>query len=205
MKKTITILLFSFLFLACNETVTTNSSDNLTSGNDGTTITGITTTPSNLLESYTLSSFSQHIYFHKTEDKILIDYNFFPAEADICQQVTYNAETNINGCQTAKSVVMPCAYQPLTENDLLSINISAPTETEACDTEVVLDMSQAEFTVEGFVFTFEGTLTVFDPYFEFSITNDGFVDVDDSQKLDFESADIDLEDVYAKVLEKRVS
>jgi len=205
MKKIVSIILFSFLFLACNETITTNASDNLMNGNDGTAITGITTTTSNLLESYTQATFSEYVYFHKTENKILIDYNFFPAQADICQQVTYNAETNINGCQTAKTVVMPCAYQPLTENDLLSINVSAPIEEETCDQEVILDMSSAEFSVEGLIFAFEGTLNIFNSYFEFSITNDGFVDTDDSQKLDFESADVDLEAVYANVLEKRVS
>ncbi len=189
-------------FVGCveEERDANSNSLNAANNNDSTvSITEITPTAVSVKADYDESSFSQYIYFQT--DSILVDYNFLPAGTDICQQVTYNAETNPNGCQQANSVVIPCEYQGLVDNDLLSINISETTETTGCDDDLVVDVSGATFTVDGLVFSFSTSLDVFENYFEFLITRDGFVDSSDSQIINSDT----LEGVYDLIVEKRSS
>ncbi len=200
------VALFS-LAPACNETAQTSESEtaNLNSQSEGTGdesgISTITTTTSNELSNYTVTTFSENIYLHNSAEKILVSYDFFPTGSDVCQQATYDATSNPNGCRVAKTVVLPCAFQSVTD-DMLSTSVSAATDTESCDNQTVIDADAAEFTVHGLVFS-AAVVDVFETDFEFKITRDGFVDVSDDTALTFSNADVDLENVYDKILERR--
>lgn len=209
------LVVFSFLCVSCEEEITDSGDSSqdsaLTStGSDAdstVTITEIDTTSSQAqsqLDQYSASSFSKYIYFHKTEDKILLDYNFFPKGSDLCQQAAYDAESNPLGCKTDKTIVIPCDYKTRIEDDLLSVNISASTEISQCESDIVIDLSSAEFTTDGLVFSFTGSLNIFENDFEFRITKDGISYGGDGATLKFDGDDVGLGDAYEKIVEMRL-
>src|SRR3989339_506288 len=210
----IVMLVVVFFYVGCTQTGSSSSgggSQNLSNGSgDATDITEITPATSKLKDSYEVSSFSEYVFFHKEDTNILLDYNFFPAGSDICQQAAYDAQTNPNGCKQDKTVELPCGYQEAPEDDLLSISLNADPNiaTTDCADKIILDMSQAEFTVEGLVFSYDDTLDVFVEDFEFMIAKKGFVDAASDAVLVFDSSeagtnapqDIGLETVYQKII-----
>lgn len=209
MKRILLVAILILSFVACDEllgTSTTKSTSLSTAdaGSDSSvTVTAIdTSNTSSDLDSYAQSGFSKYVYFHKSENKLLLSYNFFPTDADVCSQVTYNADTNPNGCQTAKTVVIPCEFQSSIQDDLLSVNVSA-SDSDDCGSDIVLDFSDAEFTIDGLVFDFTSQLENFVSDFEFAISSEGFVDHNDGALLSFDSDDVLLEDVYSSVLTKQ--
>ncbi|MBF0107338.1 MAG: hypothetical protein HQM16_18660 [Deltaproteobacteria bacterium] len=180
-------------------------STDLDSGPDAATISEINTAPAqaSLKDDYNQSGFSQYVYFHKDEGRILIDHNFFPSGSNLCHKATYDEKTNPNGCKRDFSIAIPCEYRALAGDELLAVNVSASTEDTACKEDIIIDLSTAEFTVEGLVFTETPPLETFADEFEFAISKDGFVDTHDNTPLGFETKDIGLEDVYDKIMEKR--
>jgi len=179
--------------VACNEgdSPETESSGSQSSLSDGSgSITTIdTSNTSSDLDNYEQSSFSTYVYFHKTEEKTLVDYNFFPVDKDVCQQATYNADTNPNGCQTDMTVIVPCE-SVLSDDDLLLIQSS---EESSCD-DIVVSFSDADFTLDGLVFATKSTISNFNDDFGFTISSNGFQD-SEGNSLSFSSNDITLEDV----------
>ena len=146
---------------------------------------------------------------HKSElNNFLIEYDFFGSGYDLCQQATYNVDTNPNGCKIDKTIEIACEFQSLSaadENDYLSINISAPiTGNTECENKIVLDLSNAEFTADGLVFS-SSSIDIFASDFEFKVTKDGFTDAKDGSELTFDSDQVDLEDVYSKIIELRTT
>lgn len=207
MKKMSAILAWVLVFSACNEGegVSAQSAHSTSENTEGSvTISAIGTsgTFSNLSQ-YSQSSFSKHVYFHLTENKILIATNFFPTGSDICSQATYDEKTNPNGCQVDQTVVVPCDFSDaVLEDDRLSFNMSAG---DACEDDIVVDLSAAEFTTDGLVFDFDGSLVVFDSDFEFKISKQGFVDGNDNAVLNFDNSNVALEDVYAEIIRKQTN
>lgn len=205
MKRTLAILAVVLVFSACNETGTDGSSaDSLNStAEDSVTISAIDTSDtSSSLSDYTQSDFSEHVYFHSTESKILIAYDFFPTGSDVCSQATYDEDTNPNGCQVDQTVVVPCDFSDaVLDDDMLSFNVSA-SDSDACEDDIVVDFSDAGFTIDGLVFDFDGSLGAFDSDFEFKVSEQGFIDSNDNSVLDLDS-DAKLEDVYAEIISRQ--
>lgn len=207
MKRVLSILALVLAFSACNEVDSDDSSatslNNTGDSGDSVTISVLDTSDtSTSLSDYDQSSFSEHIYFHSTESKILVVYDFFPTGSDVCSQATYDEDTNPNGCQVDQTVVVPCNFSDeALDDDMLSFNVSA-SDSDTCDDDIVVDFSDAEFTTEGLVFTFSGSLDAFDSDFEFKISEEGFVDSNDNSVLDLNS-DAALEDVYAEIISRQ--
>lgn len=214
MKLTNTLLALAIILttFGCNEEFSSTSTTNadktsLTAGESGSesdvTVTAISTSTASQLSDYTVSSFSNYIYFGISNGKILILLDFFPVGYDLCQQATYNASSNPNGCLLAKTVVIPCEFQSFEDNDFLSISVSEGSTTTACENKVVVDFSAAEFTVDGLVLSFSDSLGTFENDFEFSIKSDGFYDKLDGTLLVFNSTDVGLSEIYDKIVTKR--
>lgn len=206
MKNWILITLITLSF-ACSQQASIleqadQQSSNATSNNTG--VSSVTSQTSQTREQYSVSSFSQWIYIHNTENKILIDVNFLPEGHDLCQQATYNADTNPYGCQQDQSVSIPCEYNSIPESDLLNVNLSVSTTTpvaSTCTNPIVVDLSDAVFDASGLIFT--TPVSAFATDFGFNITNSGFTDSTDGTFLTFDSQDVKLEDVYDAVVDRR--
>jgi hypothetical protein len=206
MKKTLTTVTLVFALVACGSGQTGSSSEQeaaqLSNGNS-TVITAITPTASSDRDNYDQeTNFCDYILFHKTEALVLIDYNFFPAGTDVCQQVTYDAELNPEGdCKTAKTVVLPCGFEEVDveSDDMLSVSVSAPTGTTTCETSLVLDVSSAEFTIDGLAIPFTDSLDIFANSLGFKITRSGIVDAATSEILVFDSKDFGLEEIVSEI------
>lgn len=198
MNKTLTIFSFFLCLVSCSGGVGTEGSDP-----GSLTLTVIQGTASSERENYDQeNNYCDHILFHKTEALVLIDYNFFPAGTDVCQQVTYDAELNPEGdCRTAKTVVLPCGFDGASAegDDLLSVSISAPTGDGSCDGQLVIDLSAAEFTIDGLVFSFVSSLDVFANDLGFKITRDGIIKSSDGTILSFESKAFGLEEIVLEI------
>lgn len=202
------MIILVLIFSACNEGDSPDShaaslNNSANSSDDLVTVSVINTSGTSTdLSLYTVSSFSKHVYFHSTQDKILIAYDFFPTGSDICSQATYDEKTNPNGCQVDQTVVVPCDFSDAAlEDDMLSFNMSVG---DACEDDIVVDLSAAEFTTDGLVFDFSASLDAFDSDFEFKISKQGFVDGNDNAVLNFDSSDVALEDVYAEIIGKQM-
>lgn len=202
---------------ACNEsgsssvsTVDATAVNAATASTSTTSIEAIdTTNTSSGLEAYTQSTFSDFVYLHKTDNKLLLTYDFFPAGYDLCQQATYNAQTNPSGCTQDLSISIPCTFSSITDDDLLSVSISATTdagENTDCANPIIVDLSAAEFTVDGLIFDITtGAVDAFAQDFEFLIDVDGFYDASDDAKLNLTDSVVNLESVYDAVISKRTS
>lgn len=216
MKHIVLILALMFFGVACNESgsntnqTTTTANASTGSATTSTTVEAIdTTNKSTGLEAYTKSTFSDFIYLHKTDNKLLVTYDFFPAGYDLCQQATYNAQSNPNGCTQNESVSIPCTFSSVADDDLLSVSINAETdagEPAVCASPIIVDLTTAEFTVDGLVFDVtSGAVDVFAEDFEFLIDVDGFYDSTDDAILNLTDSIINLESVYDAVISKRTS
>lgn len=206
MKRILSIFALIFVFSACNEVGSDDSAstlNNTVEDSDSVTISALDTSDtSSSLTDYDQSSFSEYVYFHSTESKILIDYDFFPDGSDVCSQATYDEDSNPNGCQVDQTVVVPCDFSDAAlDDDMLSFNVSA-SDDDSCEDDIVVDFSDAEFTTDGLVFDFSDTLDSFDSDFEFKISEQGFIDSNDNSVLDLDS-DAKLEDVYAEVISRQ--
>jgi len=205
MKKLITTLVLLLAVAACSSNQSGSTSDlnpvNLSNGNTG--ITSLQGTNVSDRDNYDQeANFCDNILFHKTEARVLIDYNFFPQGADVCQQATYDAELNpASLCRTEKTVVLPCGFEGTDEavDSLLAVDISAPVGGESCSEHLVLDVSSAEFTVDGLVFPFSSSLDVFANSLGFRITREGIVDVSNGALLSFESKDFGMEEIVSEI------
>lgn len=195
MQKWFTALVFSVFFLSCTGNVVDEGA-----GQSALNLTTIPGTTSSDRDSYDQeNNYSAYILFHMTEPKALIDYNFFPAGSDVCQQVTYDPELNPEGaCKTAKTVVLPCGYEGAEPDadDLLSVSISAPLDDAVCDDQLIIDLSAAEFTIDGLVFPFSGSLDVFADDLGFKITQTSIVDAVTGAAISFPTKDFALDEVY---------
>lgn len=198
------LIIFISLFVACSGAGTSSTTgggpSNAQTGTPS-AITGIPVSNTSQLDDYSAADFSTVIFFHKTENKILVSYNFFPNGSDVCEQSSYDADTNPNGCRTSGTVVLPCGYEGLEDNDYLSIDVSAFTTDTNCTDKLAVSMTGGEFTVDGLVFSFASSLDVFVSDFGFKITRDGFVDSENGSILVLSSSSADLQDVYESVLE----
>jgi hypothetical protein len=166
-------------------------------------LTSIQGTSSSDRDSYDQeNNYCDYILFHLTEPKVLIDYNFFPAGSDVCQQVTYDPEINPEGvCKIAKTVVLPCGYDGASAaaDDLLSASISAPLDEGSCGDQLVIDLSTAGFTIDGLVFPFSGSLDVFSADLGFKITQEGVVNTATGAALSFSTKDFALDEIYEAI------
>lgn len=199
-------LILILLVSACTQQATNLNLDESTNSNATSGVGTITTQTAETRQNYNLSSFSQWVYLHKTENKILIDVNFLPEGHDLCQQATYHETSNPNGCRQDLSVSIPCEYNSLPESDLLNINLSVSTTVPvatSCTNPIVVDLSAATFDADGLIFT--APVTAFQSDFGFQITMDGFVDPADSSLLIFDTQDVKLEDVYETIVDRRTS
>ena len=194
MKKTIIALVLCLFITQCQETNTgsnnsstinkaSTASENQTPENISITEIGTTQTENSVLNDYTKSSFSDFIYFHNSENKIIIDYDFFPEETDFDSQT--------------KMATLSCLDSHDQENSEISINInlSAPTDDiESCQA-IELDLSSAQFTLEGLEFELEKEeLNLFKKDFQIAISKSGFVN-SDSGKLISSDLESRLEDM----------
>lgn len=110
--------------------------------------------------SFEESAFSEFVYLDEDNQKLLLDWNFFPS-------TQYNS--------TAKTYTFPCDVEhEYTTSEGLNVSESVPLAEEGCTTGVVLDVSSATAEVYGLVFSFDGSLDVFANDFGFVITADGF-------------------------------
>lgn len=195
MKKWLTALALSVFFLSCAGSVVDEEV-----GQNTLSLTTIQGTSSSDRESYDQeNNYSDYILFHLTEPKTLIDYNFFPAGSDVCQQATYDAELNPEGlCRTAKTVVLPCGYEGVEDeaDDFLSASISAPLDDGSCTDHLIVDLSEAEFTIDGLVFPFSGSLDVFAADLGFKITQEGIVNATTGAAISFPTKDFALDEIY---------
>lgn len=206
--KTILTTIFILLLplTACleeNGDATATTSQALGTSGDSVTITGIDASQTaSVKDNYTQSVFSRYIYFEKTAgNKILVDYNFFPSGTDVKQQ--------------EQQILIPCEYTSLADDELLNINLSAPLKKTAdCADKITVSLRDAKFTTDGLIFSFNGSLNVFETDFEFKITKSGFVDSLDGSVLeipprvssDDENCDstddncVGLEEVYDQII-----
>jgi len=193
------ILLFIFALAACKE------KGAATSVGDTPTIIKIDPNSTQVQDdSFVVTSYSKYIAIHKDGKELRVDYNFLPEGTDVCQQVTYDADTNPNGCLTANTIVIPCQYQSIGD-DLLNFNINAPIEEADCANQIVVDMSTAKFELGGLVFPFASSLDIFIKDFEFKITTQGFKDSSNDNLINFDNDDVDLDDVYTTIMTDRTS
>ncbi len=128
-----------------------------------------------------------------------MQYDFFPLGTQFCSQANFNSETNPNGCVTAKTVVLPCDFQDMSESSNSSfLSISAPTEQGEC-VGLVLDVSSAEFNAEGLLFN--SPVSIFEKNFLFRLTHEGLVETTQNQVMTLPDKDVRLESVYDVILE----
>jgi hypothetical protein len=217
-KQLITCAIVAVFLFGCNEAATSSSSSsslNSTSDDSSVSVDAMdTSSTSSDLSSYTMSSFSMHVYFHNSEDKMIVTDDFFPDGSDTCSQATYDADTNPNGCQQDGSVVIPCEFQEAALDEWLSVSTSA--SDSSCEDDIVVDLSSGSFSLDGWVF--EATeLTAFADDFDFNIGSSGFVDTGDSAIVVVDTdcdntnedtsddCDVKLEDIYEAILDKRTS
>lgn len=200
MKKTTIGILFTILCLSCQnpgatDLVSTEDSDTALAASEGessdATITEIqsgSSTATNLLDGYSQSGFSKYIYVANSGKKFLVDFNFFPEGSDFDSQ--------------EKTVAIPCEYTDMPEE--VDVNVSVDVEEDACESDIVIDLNDATFSFIGLEFIYEESLDIFDSDFEFKISSAGFVDSLDGEKVDIESEDANLENVYNMVIDKRI-
>jgi len=200
MKKTTIGILFTLLCLACQnpgvtDLVSTEDSETALAANDEesgdvsiTEIQSGSSTATNPLEGYSQSEFSKYVYIANSGKKFLIDFNFFPEGSDFDSQ--------------EKTVAIPCEYTDMPEE--VDVNVSVDVEEDACESDIVMDLNSATFSFIGLEFTYEESLDIFDSDFEFKISSVGFVDSLDGKKVDIESEDANLENVYNMVIDKRI-
>lgn len=170
--KRMGFLLALLMLGGCNEAEdSSGSADQLNSASDAdATITELPTSgTASVLTDYAKSSFSNYIYFHKTESKILIDFAFFPDGSDPDSQ--------------AKTISIPCLSEENSGDTAVSIGLSAPTEGSHACTDVSLNLSEATFTNDGLVFSFSESFTLFASQYSFNITRAGFVDSQTSEAI----------------------
>lgn len=213
MKHIILILLVLVVAVQCNETgsssSTNSSASTSTSLSSGSSITPIdTSAKANILSDYSqTTSYSKFVLLHNSEDKILIKYDFFPNGYDLCQQATYDENTNPNGCKTSNTIVLPCSFESLSQDDFLSVSINANPNGSAdntCSSPVVLDLDTASITTEGLIFDLsEGAVEIFLDDYEFFLTDIGAFDALDEAKLLFPNTDVTLETIYNSIISKR--
>ncbi len=171
--KRMGFLLALLMLGGCNEGEDASSSAdqlNSASGDADATITELPTSgTASVLTDYAKSSFSNYIYFHKTESKILIDFAFFPDGSDPDSQ--------------AKTIIIPCLSEQNSGDAAVAIGLSAPTEGSRACTDVSLNLSEATFTNDGLVFSFSESFTLFASQYSFNITRLGFVDSQTSEAI----------------------
>lgn len=175
-----------------NSDTSKDQSSETSSGESEISVTPITDTTSAvdlISEDYTVSGFSTHIYFHNSENKVLIDYLFFPEGVDFDSQ--------------KKTVEISC-YQTenISDDDNLSISINLPESGEASECEegnYVIDLSNASFALDKtkdlvLIFDLEESLDIFKDDFGFVITKTGIQVESTGEYLDL-GTDVTLEDI----------
>jgi len=114
-------------------------------------------------QTFRQSSFSKYVYLDEANQKLLLDWNFFPS-------TRYDS--------SAKTLTLPCEVSvSQTTVDGLNYNQSVPLGVDDdCTTDLVVDLSEATFEVYGLVFSFDGVLDVLLYDFDLLITSGGFKD-----------------------------
>jgi len=84
-------------------------------------------------------------------------------------------------------------------DDLLSISLNTPIETAPCEDSLVLDLSTAEFTLDGLVLPFSDSLDVFANSLGFRITREGILVVSSGALLSFEAKDFGLAEIVQEI------
>lgn len=188
------LLLLASGLAACNEEDSSeNSGDsqlnvNVSAGSGAsvTPVEGTESATTTVLDDYDQSSFSKYVYWHKVENKILIDYNFFPEETDFDD--------------TTDKVAFPCDFLNVDEGATdVNVNVNAGSSDE-CD-RAELSVAQATFTIDGLVFDFSDSFTLFVSDFGFKITNAGFVQSDSGSSITVAKDTATLESVYNAILD----
>lgn len=176
-KQAIVVLLLFMTVLACQSEVasTSTSLDVDLAAQSG--LVEITDVSGNVVArptTYAVSSFSEYVYFDTANHKILLDWDFFPS-------TRYDS--------TEKTLTLPCeASVEITSADGLNYSESVPLTTEACATDVVVDLAEATFEVYGLVFAFDDSFTALQDDLGFSITKNGFQNPDGTS-ITLDSAD----------------
>lgn len=135
--------------------------------------------------SFAESTFSEFVYIDSTNQKLLLDWNFFPS-------TQYDSD--------AKTLTLPCDVEKETTTaEGVSYSESVPLGDASCTAGVVLDLGAATFEVYGLVFAFSGTLDVLESDFSILISAAGFKTTQ-GEAVTFESAeDVDLVAVVASL------
>lgn len=199
-NKTVQYLLIIALllgFTACNQAdtgeTTADSTLNANSSAGGSTVTpvdGTESATSTVLGSYDQSSFSRYIYWHKVEDKILIDYNFFPEGTDFDDP--------------GKKATLPCGIGEDNDDAVdVNANVNATTGTDSECEQIELDLALATFTIDGLEFAFSDSLDLFSVDFGFKIAAAGFINSSTSATLTVSADAATMESVYNAVLDAR--
>lgn len=241
-RKNIITTLFIFLALTAScqnqgsndstEKTTEDTSVNLSSDNsenqkDQVEITQINVkgSESNLKEQFKLSSFSKYVMIHKTENKILLSYDFFPEGTEICHQADSNATSFKEGCFEANRILVPCEFSGSFSDDKLTIGLSQKTESQNCDQPTVIELNPGELTLEGVLIEDDPWIGLSETY-SILLSTRGFLDEADETELKLECKTTDgerctveqsqnfsnceceesnLEAIYKKLLKKHVS
>lgn len=174
--------------VSCNEEDSSTGSTDSTLNASVSTVNGTESSTASVLGDYDQSSFSKYIYWHKIENKVLIDYNFFPESTDFDSQ--------------EKQVSIPCDFMEDTDTGGADVDLNAPTGNVGCE-DVELDVSSAVFTIDGLEFSFSESLDIFSTQFGFKLTSSGFTLSETGAVLTV-SADVgNLENIYNAVLDAR--
>jgi hypothetical protein len=203
--KILSLILLIFAFMVhCNESSAptaspppANSSENPLPDN----IDPIdTSNKSILLDDFMFSSFSRFVLYpiDGSYSKILILFGFFPYQADLCQQATYS-DSNPNGCQIDNTYSIPCQFQLTPDNDLLNIDLNDLPPGEAdlapCANDIILHLKDVTYTVEGLLFNFNGTFSLFTNDFGFHLTQSAVIDSLTGKTLNVDPEKANLENI----------
>ena len=124
--------------------------------------------------SFAQTDFSEFIYIDSDDQKLLMNWNFFPS-------TQYDSQ--------AKTLTLPCDVEHQTTTaEGVTYSESVAIGDVSCTTGVVLDLSEATFETYGLVFAFSSTLDVLEEDFEITITTNGFK-ISQGEILTFESID----------------
>ena len=182
-RQSVGLLLLGLLACQTNLTGTTGSIGDATFNAGATEVTEVNAHANERPSTFAVSSFSEYVYTDNANQKLLIDWNFFPS-------TQYDSE--------AKNLLLPCDAENVTTTaEGLTYSESIPLGDSSCSSGVLLDLSDATFETYGLVFAFSGTLNVLADDFDISITSTGFKSTQ-GESLSLESAtDADLVAVLA--------
>lgn len=161
MKNKIFCSLVGLLFIAaCNQA-------DLTS-NDATTAS-----PQLASDGFSVTTFSPFIHVNAAGTVLRLDFGFFPSESNF----SFENQT----------ITLPCNFSADKQDDMISVNVSAPLKPQGCNNEIILsflrDQGEA-LTVDGIEVTLSnGEYKKFESAFGLTLTKEGVLKTSTRQNL----------------------